>query len=434
MHAGALLIWSRVQVMAAGVFVIVCTLFLVPWRKPMKTMVKIALLGIVFLLGVSIYGYFFTTISLDAFWVFLVALLVVVSYCFAQYRDVRTLFGLFSVVSLNVSASMLSIVGCSWVPYLPLRVLIMLGVHLLYTLCCYRFIRRPLFSLLQAGGRGWLLGCLVPVLPLLAQLLLSSVPGRGNLKSFPMLMLAIAVISLMVLMFYIVFCQLLSRVFERYQLEQLYQAMSLQVNSMERQMEEFSLQQKKGAIFRHDLRHFINFIDTSIRNKLYDEAQSGVDGLLSHLSEAEQAGRQFCQNVTVNSLMRYFEEYAAVRGVQLEAQIALGELEHVDKSELAVLLSNTLENAINACTREPEGSPRMVRVKMHLAGQQLFILVSNSCTQPVLFDAATGLPMAQASREGHGLGLVSVRAFARKYGAQINCAQEAGWLHLRLVV
>ena len=97
-------------------------------------------------------------------------------------------------------------------------------------------------------------------------------------------------------------------------------------------------------------------------------------------------------------------------------------------NDLAILLSNVIENAVIASCKQPEGE-REIRLSLQYIAPQYVLSLENRYDAPVVF-GADGLPTTSA--EGHGIGMVSLDAFRKKYGADIVFEQEDGWVRLMI--
>ena len=97
---------------------------------------------------------------------------------------------------------------------------------------------------------------------------------------------------------------------------------------------------------------------------------------------------------------------AANAGCTLETKLRVPEKLPFEETDLCVILSNTLENAIHACRELPEDRRRIVlRLELTVAFRP------------------DGLPESPR-REGHGLGLQSVKRVTDKYGGLFRCQWE----------
>ena len=95
---------------------------------------------------------------------------------------------------------------------------------------------------------------------------------------------------------------------------------------------------------------------------------------------------------------------------------------HVDESDLALLISNLLENAIKASLRQPKNR-RGISINFQTVKEQFVLEVSNFYDEEITFDEKN---IPYTSREGHGMGMASVKIFADKYKAYTDFSQEGG--------
>ena len=101
----------------------------------------------------------------------------------------------------------------------------------------------------------------------------------------------------------------------------------------------------------------------------------------------------------------------------------------VDEMQLAIAISNLLENAIHACDKVPEAE-RFIEVTAKYK-QQLLLEISNSCMEKAKLDE-DGYPVA--SEDGHGIGTRSVIDFARKTGSEIRYIADDNMFKVRMII
>ena len=117
------------------------------------------------------------------------------------------------------------------------------------------------------------------------------------------------------------------------------------------------------------------------------------------------------------------------KGIRVEADIQLSGPLPVEEGELAIVLANALENAINACAQAPRGE-RVLSCRV-ICHPRLMFQIRNSCVGTVRFDER-GQPLSD--RAGHGFGNRSIAAFCRKYGAVCQYEQREGQFSLQVVL
>ena len=87
-------------------------------------------------------------------------------------------------------------------------------------------------------------------------------------------------------------------------------------------------------------------------------------------------------------------------------------------SDLCVLLSNALENALHACAPLVEaGQDCVIDVNFHERGKKFFLQITNPCQQEKV-RLVKGIPVTD--QPGHGLGVQSICSVVAKYGPSVH--------------
>lgn len=208
--------------------------------------------------------------------------------------------------------------------------------------------------------------------------------------------------------------------------------MDFYISSLERHNELIAQNAKKMTIFRHDLRHIVQMAQSCLNVGDVDEATR----LLSTIDEAAGAPgsvympKEYTSNKMINTTLAYYVDLARENGIDTDVRVSAAPELVVDRAELAVVLANAMENAVNACKKLPEGQ-RRITVHGSLHGKQYFVEITNTCGT-VLFDPQTGLPVS--TREDHGYGMQSMAIFAEKSNAILRFFVENHVFHMQLLM
>lgn len=93
----------------------------------------------------------------------------------------------------------------------------------------------------------------------------------------------------------------------------------------------------------------------------------------------------------------------------------------IDVYDIAVILNNALENAIEACGRA-EGE-KQIRLRSFVRGCLFFIEVENDFSGDIAIDKESGLPVSsKETGKLHGIGISNIQRCARKYMGDIDIA------------
>jgi sensor histidine kinase regulating citrate/malate metabolism len=94
-----------------------------------------------------------------------------------------------------------------------------------------------------------------------------------------------------------------------------------------------------------------------------------------------------------------------------KADAALPDSLTFSDTELCSLLSNALENAINACEKIPDSNKRHIKLHMFSKNNKLCIDIRNSYNTEPVFDQ--GIPVSK--EPGHGFGTKSMARIVEKH-------------------
>lgn len=133
------------------------------------------------------------------------------------------------------------------------------------------------------------------------------------------------------------------------------------------------------------------------------------------------AVKVFCRSPLINAALSLYSRRARKLGIKFSCKVDLPAKFSIDESDLAVLLSNLLENAITASQKNP--ADREISLVMRNVGDQYVLEITNRFDLPIKI-GSNGLPYTKEI--GHGLGMSSLELFANKYDAFVDFSHEGG--------
>lgn len=215
----------------------------------------------------------------------------------------------------------------------------------------------------------------------------------------------------------------------RGQLEQIQNSLNMQITQAVREIEALRESQRKTSIYRHDLRHHIQYLSSCIENGLLEQAQGYLREVYSEIESNQII--TFCNNEVANLIFSAFAERARDYDVPITIRADIPQTISVSESDLCVLLSNALENALYACRKQKErGASGTIEVSVSEKNNKILMQFTNSCEENVAFDH--GIPVADSP--GHGLGVRSICAIVDKYDGICNFSVENGKFILRAML
>ena len=213
----------------------------------------------------------------------------------------------------------------------------------------------------------------------------------------------------------------------RLRLEQTQENLHLQVTQATREIASLRESERRASTYRHDLRHHMQYLAGCIENGRTEQAQAYIREVCAEIES--QKVRVFCENETVNLILSAFAGRAEESGVPLRVRAEVPHFIPVAETDLCVLLSNALENALHACQRlRQTGEPCDIELVVYEKSGKFFLQVTNTCPPGVTFEK--GLPVTR--EPGHGIGVRSICSIAERYNGMYSFSEKDGRFVLRV--
>ena len=213
----------------------------------------------------------------------------------------------------------------------------------------------------------------------------------------------------------------------RSQLEQTQNSLNLQISQAVREIDALREAQQKTRQYRHDLRHHIQYISVCIENGKLEHAQEYIQGIYSEIESNKVI--VYCENEAANLIFSAFAGRMKENGIAMSVKAQIPKNIHISESDLCVLLSNAMENALHACKKVQDGEViPTVEVSAFEKNGKLFLQIINSCDFDITF--VHGIPITNQS--GHGIGVQSICALVERYEGIYTFQAEDGKFILRV--
>lgn len=285
---------------------------------------------------------------------------------------------------------------------------------------------RPLFlQVLLELRRGWWLICLVMAEYYIIVIYL--IPDYIGLEPMNSKAILKPAISLLMVGFYSILIFLFCSIRKEAEIRNNAQLSALQLSALRSRIEAIQAMENMIRTERHDLRHRIQTVAELVARGDKDTALEFLDASGKKLDC--QSYMHWCHPPVLDAVFSSYFDQAENEGISVDAKIMLPDKLAVDEGELAIVIANTLENAIHANLTLPK-SKRKIYCKV-IGTPSIMLEILNPCTDTISFDRS-GLPVAK--KEGHGIGMQSVFAFCQKNGAIFQFDCDGGWFRFRLVL
>lgn len=366
-----------------------------------------------------LFRYFLLTTTLPC--VILLAVLAKDDIFKAQFNFWTQINLFFAIVVLSYYGT--QALGGGFYTELLLRLLLYGGIFLLYT----RYLRKPFRLFTKSLETGWILISFVPVL--FCTVIISLVLFPTIFYERPQILPTLVLVYLTMFGVYAVIFITFQRSYELTSARREAEFLGLQINLQKRQ---FDTQQQKMEVirmYRHDMRHHIGIIIAFLQDGHPEKAEAYSRQIQSLIDET--AYYQFCENYLVNTLVSLYTELAMTKGITICSELSIPKELFIEDTDLCVIFSNALENALNACSKLPISDERNIDLICRKYPDKFVIEISNTFNGQAEFNEK-GLPISYD--EHHGIGTQSIDFIVKKYSGILHYKTENHLFTLQILL
>ena len=172
---------------------------------------------------------------------------------------------------------------------------------------------------------------------------------------------------------------------------------------------------------KHDMKNHMMVIASYLNGEDYDKAKEYTSVILDKLNAVHsyiETG-----NSLLNHILNEKLNLAREQGISVKAEIENLSFAKMESLDFSALLSNILDNAIEACKKEEQP-----QLQVQIAGKRGYetILVKNSIRQSVLGENPA-LDTTKENNGNHGMGILQIKNIVEKYNGLYDFYEEENW-------
>ncbi len=179
--------------------------------------------------------------------------------------------------------------------------------------------------------------------------------------------------------------------------------------------------QENALAYRHDMRHHFALLQGLASEGQIEEIKKYLQIATSDMDAITPI--RFCGNETVNLILSAFVNKAKLADTELVIDAQLPDTLPFSDTELCSLLSNALENAIQATEKIANSNERRIKLRVFSKNNKLCIDICNRYQMEPIFHQ--GIPISK--EPGHGFGTKSMIHIVEKHGGVFQFAVEDDW-------
>lgn len=201
---------------------------------------------------------------------------------------------------------------------------------------------------------------------------------------------------------------------------------SLIIDEQKKELDIIKRNEHEIHLFRHDMRLLLLTLSMAIENNDKETAQKMISSYVSNIEAT--AVKKFCSNTTINYVISAFAKKCDEQEIELICQISIGELT-CDETILASIISNALDNAVNALQQLSSSQRKIELMLKDMNGKLLFSTKNAFKTKPLLMN---GTPISNL--KGHGYGSRSIAYLTERLGGVCQFTIDGNYFIVRVII
>lgn len=179
---------------------------------------------------------------------------------------------------------------------------------------------------------------------------------------------------------------------------------------------------------RHEILHHMNALSALCQEGDLQRVQQYVEHFTGQI---RQAPGRYTDHPLINALVSYCQIQAQKLDASFQASVQVPQHIGIVDADLAVLLSNMIDNALHAVAALPDPQERSIRLKVEIfENAGLFVSCTNSFSGDLQRDEQ-GDPLSPRRREGHGQGIKAMRRVAEQYNSVLIIETQDNLFHVK---
>lgn len=159
-------------------------------------------------------------------------------------------------------------------------------------------------------------------------------------------------------------------------------------------------------------------ICNALEMEKYEDASGMADRIPTNIERLRVAS--YCENSVINALLFMKHRDMMQSKLDFRYTVNLGESCFLVNSDLCRVISNLLDNAIDACRKLPSEFPPAVITLTCMPVQEALVIKAENPYSGELKQNKNGFPHSSKPQPGHGKGLQSIREIVTMYGGNLR--------------
>lgn len=199
--------------------------------------------------------------------------------------------------------------------------------------------------------------------------------------------------------------------------------LKLSLKQQSEMIEKIKVQYDNLSEMRHDYVHELAYIQGVLEDKNYIKLEAYIKEKLSS-EKLKGYNYIFTSNRVIDSVINYKFSIAERKGISVVCTLT-AEITEAFERDISIILSNLLDNAIEASEKLKNDKPEIILNILEKSGYYS-ILIKNRIAESILSENRK-LHTTKADKQHHGYGLKTVRILAESHNGMVDIYEKDGF-------
>lgn len=169
---------------------------------------------------------------------------------------------------------------------------------------------------------------------------------------------------------------------------------------------------KTSKSVKHDYKNHMSVIKSLLDNENFDELKKYVNNICNKISEIEKLN--YTENIVINSILSFKIDEIKESCIKYEFNIKIPKDLNINSVDITIILSNLLDNAIEACKRDSKTLNKYINLDLMFKDNLLIIKCKNSF-DGFINEKGKNIITRKDNKVDCGIGIFNVENVVKKY-------------------
>ncbi len=253
--------------------------------------------------------------------------------------------------------------------------------------------------------------------------LLNVIITTDNNAVYISVFVAIFVIALSNVAFYVVIYQIQKLLKYKYELKLMRERMEFEASKIE----ESNIVWENIRKVRHDIKNHLTVVSAQLNGGMIEECKEYVKKIVPSV---DNMGNLICSN---NSVMDYLinSKLSGLKDINVKITGCIGKMDDIEDTDIACIMGNILDNAIEA--QGYVNGEKRIEIVFMLKNNSRIIICKNTVSTPILKNNKH-LKSTKKNPEDHGIGHKIVKSVVNKYNGIVDYFEEDEMFGVQIIL